>query len=100
MSSRRNFLRLISSVPLAAQAFALKGFSQGAQPQAASQAAGAPDPFPGSPVGVQLPGQKWLVHDRNRPQVRKVTPGLPIPQPRPSSDAIVLVDGKDHSQWS
>jgi len=100
MSSRRNFLRLISSVPLAAQAFALKGFSQAAQPQAASQAAGAPDPFPGSPVGVQLPGQKWLVHDRNRPQVRKVTPGLPIPQPRPSSDAIVLFDGKDLSQWS
>jgi hypothetical protein len=54
----------------------------------------------GSPVGSQLPGQKWLVHDRNRPQPRKVTPGQPIPTPSAPSDAIVLFDGKDLSKWT
>ena len=56
--------------------------------------------FAGSPVGSQLPGQKWLVHDHNRPQPRKVTPGQPIPTPSAPSDAIVLFDGKDLSQWT
>ena len=53
----------------------------------------------GSPVGDPLPGQKWRVHDRSRPQPRKVTPGQPIPTPSAPSDAIVLFDGKDLSQW-
>jgi hypothetical protein len=62
---------------------------------------GGEDPqFAGSPVGSQLPGQKWLVHDRNRTQPRKVTPGQPIPTPSAPSDAIVLFDGKDLSQWT
>jgi hypothetical protein len=40
-----------------------------------------------------LPGGKWRVHDGTRPQPRKVeTEGRP-------SDAIVLFDGKDLSQW-
>ena len=56
--------------------------------------------FTGSPVGSQLPGQKWLVHDHDRPQPRKVTPGKPIPTPSAPSDAIVLFDGKDLSQWT
>jgi len=56
--------------------------------------------FAGSPVGSQLPGQKWLVHDHDRPQPRKVTPGQPIPTPSAPSDAIVLFDGKDLSQWT
>jgi hypothetical protein len=53
----------------------------------------------GSPVGDPLPGQQWTVHDRTRPQARKVTPGMPLPTPDPASDAIVLFDGKDLSQW-
>ena len=62
---------------------------------------GGQDPqMAGSPVGSQLPGQKWLAHDRNRPQPRKVTPGQPIPTPSAPSDAIVLFDGKDLSQWT
>ena len=39
------------------------------------------------------------MHDPDRPQTKKVTPGLPIPEVRPASDAIVLFDGKDLSQW-
>ena len=50
-------------------------------------------------TGAPIPGQKWIVHDPDRPQPKKVTPGLPIPEVRPPSDAIVLFDGKDLSQW-
>jgi len=57
-------------------------------------------PFDGSPVGSQLPGQKWLVHDHSRPQPRKVTPGQPIPTMSAPSDALVLFDGKDLSKWT
>jgi hypothetical protein len=57
-------------------------------------------PFDGSPVGSQLPNQRWLVHDHSRPQPRKVTPGLPIPTPSAPSDAIVLFSGKDLSNWN
>jgi hypothetical protein len=44
-----------------------------------------------------LPGQKWHVHDSNRPHPRQVTPGA-RPGQAPS-DAIVLFNGKDLSQW-
>jgi hypothetical protein len=47
----------------------------------------------------QLPGQKWKVHDAARPRPRKVTPGLPLLNEAPPSDAIVLFDGKDLSKW-
>lgn len=47
----------------------------------------------------QLPDQKWKVHDIERPRPRKVTPGLPLLNEAPPSDAIVLFDGKDLSQW-
>jgi hypothetical protein len=44
----------------------------------------------------------WAVHDRNRPQPKIVTPGTfssPEQPGRPPSDAIVLFDGTDLSQW-
>lgn len=44
-----------------------------------------------------LPGQKWRVHDIERPKPRMVTPGT-TPS-APPSDAIVLFDGKDLSKW-
>lgn len=44
-----------------------------------------------------LPGQKWHVHDPDRPYPREVTPGTPVGAP--PSDAIVLFDGKDLSHW-
>jgi hypothetical protein len=47
----------------------------------------------------QLPNQKWLVHDMNRPRPAKITPGLPLLNEAPPSDAIVLFNGKDLSQW-
>jgi len=53
------------------------------------------------PVGFDdtplLPGQKWRVHDIQRPHPPLVTPGS---QPGGApSDAIVLFDGKDLSRW-
>ncbi|WP_321477038.1 DUF1080 domain-containing protein [uncultured Paludibaculum sp.] len=44
-----------------------------------------------------IPGQKWRVHDNTRKHPPKVTPAS---QPGGApSDAIVLFDGKDLSQW-
>ena len=43
-----------------------------------------------------LPGGKWRVHDVNRPRPEVITPGVGT---APPSDAIVLFDGKDLSNW-
>lgn len=58
------------------------------------------------PLGYQdtplLPGGKWHVHDGERPQPRKVTPGTPSSPNAPGkapSDAVVLFDGTSKSQW-
>jgi len=44
-----------------------------------------------------LPGQKWRVHDADRPYPAHVTPG--VTAGAPPSDAIVLFDGKDLSKF-
>ena len=57
--------------------------------------------FRTSPTGYNdtpvLPGQKWKVHDIDRPKPTVVTPGAKPGDP--PSDAIVLFDGKDLSKW-
>lgn len=104
MADRRTFLKLLSTVPFA-QPFLARGQAapagQSAGPPQASAAGQTPDdPMAGSPVGDPLPGQPWKVHDRSRPQARKVTPGMPLPVPAAASDATVLFDGRDLSEWS
>ncbi len=50
-----------------------------------------------------IPGQKWHVHDGERPQPKVITPGtFPTPEKAGTapSDAVVLFDGKDLSKWS
>src|SRR6266478_6605900 len=48
------------------------------------------------------PDPNWLDHDRARPQPGAVTPTTPSTQDqagKPPSDATILFDGKDVSQW-
>lgn len=58
------------------------------------------------PLGYQdtpiIPGTKWHVHDGERPQPPVITPGEFPTQDKAGtapSDAVVLFDGKDLSQW-
>jgi len=46
-----------------------------------------------------ITGQQWRVHDMTRPRPVKVVPGALPSSAEPPSDAIVLFDGKDLSQW-
>jgi hypothetical protein len=52
---------------------------------------------PGYQDTPQIPGQKWKVHDSERPHPPVVTPGAAYGQA--PSDAVVLFDGKDLSKW-
>ncbi len=56
----------------------------------------------GSPACFGQPDPNWLDHDRNRPQPPVVAPATASTQEqagKPPSDATVLFDGKDLSQW-
>jgi hypothetical protein len=44
------------------------------------------------------PGSRWRIHDADRPQPPVVTPGETVSIP-PPSDAVVLFNGTDLSQW-
>lgn len=47
-----------------------------------------------------IPGTTWHVHDGTRPQPRVVTPGATFSQLAAApSDATILFDGKDLTQW-
>ena len=46
-----------------------------------------------------MTAQQWPVHSMDRPRPPVVDPGPERPPPPPPSDAIVLFDGKDLSQW-
>ncbi len=45
-----------------------------------------------------IPGQPWRIRDLNRPKPVAVTPGRHAGDP--PSDAVVLFDGKDLTQWN
>ena len=102
MVNRRSFSKqIVGYLPvfatLVSEANETHAQQQGATPAGPPPGRGQMD---GSPLGDPLPGQKWRVHDRERPQPRKVTPGHPIPTMSAPSDAIVLFDGKDLSKWN
>jgi hypothetical protein len=48
---------------------------------------------------AQSPSQ-WKIHDMNRPHPPAITPGKNELPATPPSDALILFDGKDLSQWS
>jgi hypothetical protein len=54
-----------------------------------------------APVGYDdtpmLPGRPWRVHDGERPEAAVVTPGKTVAEP--PSDATILFDGSDLSNW-
>ena len=65
----------------------------------ASRAAVSAPPFYGDPPDEHHP---WAVHDGNRPQPQVVTPGTfssEMLPGRPPSDAVILFNGTDLSNW-
>ena len=56
----------------------------------------------GVAAAQERPKKQWRVHDTSRPQPKVITPGTASTQEKAGkapSDAIVLFDGKDLSQW-
>src|SRR2546426_8307706 len=50
-------------------------------------------------AAAPMTAQQWPVHSLDRPRPPVVDPGPERPPVPPPSDAIVLFDGKDLSQW-
>jgi len=46
------------------------------------------------------PSPEWQIHDMNRPMAPVVTPGPAGPPVPPPSDAVILFNGKDLSNWT
>jgi 3-keto-disaccharide hydrolase len=51
---------------------------------------------------VETESGRWMVHDESRPAPPVITPGIcgALGEVKPPSDAIVLFDGRDLSNWS
>ncbi|MEJ2703479.1 MAG: DUF1080 domain-containing protein [Sedimentisphaerales bacterium] len=67
------------------------------------QASAEPEKKPEVRQYVQTETGRWLVHDMNRPAPPVITPGTastPDQAGTAPSDAVVLFDGKDLSQWT
>ena len=68
------------------------------QPQQAAVAVKKNIGYSDTPI---IPGTQWHVHDGERPQPRIVTPGATFSHlAPPPSDAVVLFNGTDLSQWT
>lgn len=91
---RRRIL-ILSAVTLTAVAALIAQQQQQQKQQKQRENRNAPNTgYSDTPV---IPGQKWKVHDVSRPAPPMVTPGAKPGDP--PSDAIVLFNGKDLSQW-
>ena len=110
---RRWMVAGLSGLALAAVAFGLPvaaGQVGEPLPQAPGAGRGGRGGIQGTPVlgpGGEVwgftdtafnPGSRWRIHDADRPQPPVATPGETVSIP-PPSDAIVLFDGTDLSQW-
>ncbi len=89
-------MRLILAAILAAAAVAQQPPASAPSKPAQRELAG--DDVNGYTDTPRITGQQWRVHDSARPRPPKVTPG-PYFMEAPPSDAIVLFNGKDLSQW-
>src|ERR1700722_19521728 len=87
---------IAAAITLAAQPLAQQSPKQPARPAGNAIPESAGDDVRGYNDTPQIPGQKWKVHDMERPRAPKVVPGQ---NGAPPSDATVLFDGKDLAQW-
>jgi hypothetical protein len=86
--------RCISRAIAASALLGTFGFPMFAQDKPAEKPADKPLGYQDTPL---IPGTKWHIHDGERPQPRIVTPGKAVGDA--PSDAIVLFNGKDLSQF-
>lgn len=101
MVNRRVFARkIVASVPVITTLASTAGEAVAQQTTPPGPPPGGRGQMDGSPLGDPLPGQEWRVHDRTRPQPRKVAPGNPTPSSSAPSDAVVLFNGTDLSKWN
>jgi hypothetical protein len=106
MNSSNNAMRILDWLAAAALALAVICPAMAAEPKA-EKAKKPPAKAKKAPhVGYDdtpfLPGGKWRVHDVARPHPRVVTPPTPhtaYGPGQPPSDAVVLFDGSDLSNW-
>lgn len=99
MQTRRRFGRHVIAALAASPVIAQQTNPTPPPPPAGGARFETPEEYEKHPEGSPIPGQKWKVHDLKRPLPPKVTPGLPVASPPAPSDAIVLFNGSDLSQW-
>jgi len=100
---RASFTAIVLTAALAASFIGAPAARAGGPSTQPAAKPGEANYKPGYTDTPMLPNSKWHVHDRQRPQPALVDPGVGNPPAQPAtppSDAIVLFDGKDLSQWN